>query len=152
MFRESIDNLRNFNLVLILEWIDSSSALLKDALDWEIPPMIVLPHEMQALRYGKAGQKDSLSAKIFLSTDVSIFRSSFSSFLYTYIYVYAVSIFWPCFSSFLFLFFFSSVSCRFMYMQEYKYLVQDNILDILFFYVTKRIYLERLHKCKYHKI
>lgn len=104
MFRESIDNLRNFNLVLILEWIDSSSALLKDALDWEIPPIIVLPHEMQALRYGKAGQKDSLSAKIFLSTD------------------------------------------------EYKYLVQDNILDILFFYVTKRIYLERLHKCKYHKI
>ena len=71
-FHKSIENLRYFNLLLILEWIDSASDLFKHTLGWELYHDQVLPHELQAKRGGIGGNKASLSARNFLSTNVCL--------------------------------------------------------------------------------
>jgi hypothetical protein len=92
MFAKATLNIRRFHLILITEWLDSSSVLLNRVLGWHVPPKQVLPHESQALRdtHRSVGARASLSEA------------------------------------------------------DYNRITEENIFDLLFFHIVKRIYLERL--------
>ncbi len=93
MFVHALDNLRRFHLILVTEWLNTSSAVLaKTFPSWHVPPRKVLPHEVQALRGGGA----SLTAEDVMSH------------------------------------------------VEYAEMAAENVLDLLFFQLAKRIYMERL--------
>lgn len=92
IFLKSVINLRKFNLILITELLDSSSKLIKNELNWNIPIKQVLPHEIQSIRNIKKSIKP-----------VDILPK-----------------------------------------EDYNFILMDNIYDLLFFYIGKRIYLERL--------
>lgn len=49
-FYQALNVLRQFHLILVTEWLESSPAMLKDVLNWHAAPRKVLPHESQAQR------------------------------------------------------------------------------------------------------
>lgn len=65
-FVQSIDTLRRFHLVLIMEWLEYSDHMIEEVLGWKDKPRQVLPHEGQA----KRADKKSKSARELLEADV----------------------------------------------------------------------------------
>lgn len=49
-FMNALGNVNKFHLILITEYLNSSSSLLHDTLDWIVPPRKVLPHENQVAK------------------------------------------------------------------------------------------------------
>ena len=47
MFMQALNNLRRFHVILVTEWLSSSSPVIQHYLNWKIPPRQVLPHEAQ---------------------------------------------------------------------------------------------------------
>lgn len=91
-FEKALDQFRQFHVILVMEWLSTSSPYIEKLLDWKVPPKQVLPHEVQAKRADKKSKasKDMISA------------------------------------------------------EDYQYLREQNVFDILFFELAKRIYLERV--------
>jgi hypothetical protein len=91
-FSTALHTLRRFQVLLVMEWLDSSAPFIEATLGWKVPPKQVLPHEVQA----KRNDKKSKASREMLGRD------------------------------------------------EYTYLLTENVMDLLLFEITKRIYLERV--------
>eukprot|EP00904_Undaria_pinnatifida_P002101 jgi/Undpi1/11892/HiC_scaffold_4.g01591.m1 len=65
-FRAAVENLRRFNLILVLDFVDDEMWALEEALGWKQARKQVLPHERQAVR----ADKKSVSAREALPSEV----------------------------------------------------------------------------------
>lgn len=66
-FRAAIENLRRFNLILVLDFVDDEMWALEEALGWKQARKQVLPHERQAVRVDKKSipAREALSAEVW---------------------------------------------------------------------------------------
>ena len=58
-FDKAITNLRKFQLILITEYLGTSSYLLQSLINFNTPPKQILPHEVQAKRNNKSNRPAS---------------------------------------------------------------------------------------------
>ena len=56
-FQLAVDTLRRFNLVLILELLESADPMIAGTLGWTEPARQVLPHDKQMSRADKASKR-----------------------------------------------------------------------------------------------
>lgn len=61
MFKKSLENVKRFNLVLITEYLSTSSPVVMKVLGWTTPPRKVLPHENQ---WAKRNSSDSVESLV----------------------------------------------------------------------------------------